>query len=189
VSALRKRVEALVAREAELEGLLSEKEDALAAASASGDKLTAENRDLSATLAKMKEEERRRKEEEGLLRQKLELAEDKVKVSFQSHGSSFPIAFLGLFPLLKVRHFHSRLPHWKRKRGKRGRRRAEWGQASASIEKQVALISRGQVYICVYKVLPNLLQVTTCLPDASSSLQISASAGRIQPTPTIDGLD
>jgi chromosome segregation ATPase len=94
VSALRKRVEALVAREAELEGLLSEREDALAAASASVDKLTAEKRELSATLAKMKEEERRKKEEEGLLRQKLELAENKVKVSFQGHVSFSSDLFL-----------------------------------------------------------------------------------------------
>lgn len=80
VAALRRRVETLAAREAELGELLSEREGALAAADAALEKRTSENRELGAALGKAQESERRRVEEEGLLRQRLELAEDKVKV-------------------------------------------------------------------------------------------------------------
>ncbi|GAQ78115.1 hypothetical protein KFL_000080190 [Klebsormidium nitens] len=80
VAALRRRVETLATRELELGELLSEKEGALAATDAALEKRTSENRELGAALAKAQESERRRGDEEGLLRQRLELAEDKVKI-------------------------------------------------------------------------------------------------------------
>lgn len=172
-------MEALIAKEAELEGLLAEREDALAAASASVDKLTAEERELSATLAKMKEEERRRKEEEGLLRQKLELAEDKVKVSFQGHVCSFPIFRPAYFPCFAIRRFCFRLPQWKI-REENGRRGAEWELATAFCSK---------TNHAGFRKAGSNQRVQTCLPAAASYLQTHASTGGVQPGPTIDGLE